>query len=646
MKKIFILAAVASSMALASCSDFLERKPLDFGDEETYYNSASDLKIAANDFYDLLPTNKELWGGLYTQDINSDNQIGANPDNQSHLYRGNKRTLSIDDSNCTWNFKKLRGINFFINKIEGRESEISGATSEVSHYLGEGYFFRAYFYFTRLVDFGDLPIITEMLPDDAETLTAASERSPRNEVARFILEDLDKAVNLLQATAPESGRITKYAALALKSRVALFEATWERYHANTCFVPGNNKWVGKDYHPDFQFKAGSAEAEVNFFLDQAIDASQQVAQAFSLDKDYFGMFNNIETFADDDEVLLARYYKAGVITHSCSAFLKSGGGCGVTRAAVQTFLMANGLPWYANNSGFTTDATSYEELQNRDPRLTGSVRAAGRFINVVQNPTTGRNEADTIYYYKPALTASGNSKATTGYELSKWLAEDDGNTKDGQRVQYYCTTAVPILRAGECYLNYIEAYYERHHNLGGNCDTYWRALRRRAGVDEDYNKTIANTDLSQENDLAVWSKGVEVSPTLYNIRRERRCELIAEGLRLNDLKRWRSLDMMVDYQPEGINLWGGSISSMYSSSDLSSDVVSQAGVSDYIRPLQIKASSLVYDGYNFPKQHYLEPIPLSEFLLTIGSDGKSVLYQNPGWPTNTDGTADYTFDCD
>jgi hypothetical protein len=308
--------------------------------------------------------------------------------------------------------------------------------------------------------------------------------------------------------------------------------------------------------------------------------------------------------------------------------------------------MENGLPWYANNSGFTTDLTSYEELQNRDPRLTGSVRAAGRFIESKFNSATGRNEPDTIYYYKPALTASGNSKATTGYELSKWLAEDDGNTKDGQRVQYYCTTAVPIFRAGECYLNYIEAYYERYGNLGGNCDQYWRALRRRAGVDEDYNKTIANTDLSQENDLAVWSKGVEVNKTLYNIRRERRCELIAEGMRLNDLKRWRSLDKMVNYQPEGLNLWGGSIYQMYSLSDLSADIISQSGVSDYIRPLQIKASSLVYDGYNFPKQHYLEPIPLSEFLLTVGEDGNSVIYQNPGWPTNTDGTADYSYDCD
>jgi hypothetical protein len=198
---------------------------------------------------------------------------------------------------------------------------------------------------------------------------------------------------------------------------------------------------------------------------------------------------------------------------------------------------------------------------------------------------------------------------------------------------------------GEVYLNYIEAYYERYKNLGGNCDQYWKALRRRVGVDEDYNKTIANTDLSKENDLAVWSKGVEVSPTLYNIRRERRCELLAEGLRLFDLKRWRSLDKMVDYQPEGFNLWGGSIREMYSADNLKADLVSQSSISDYVHPLQIKATSLVYNGYDFPKPHYLEPIPISEFLLTV-SDGASTLYQNPGWPTNADGTADYSYDCD
>lgn len=137
-----------------------------------------------------------------------------------------------------------------------------------------------------------------------------------------------------------------------------------------------------------------------------------------------------------------------------------------------------------------------------------------------------------------------------------------------------------------------------------------------------------------------------VDETLYNIRRERRCELIAEGMRLDDLKRWRSLDNMVNYQPEGMNLWD-KVYEMYDKSDLEEKIVSQVSVSKYMRPLQVSATSAAYDGYTFPKPHYLEPIPISEFLLTGGGvTANSPIYQNPGWPRDADGTADYSYDCD
>ena len=76
-----------------------------------------------------------------------------------------------------------------------------------------------------------------------------------------------------------------------------------------------------------------------------------------------------------------------------------------------------------------------------------------------------------------------------------------------------------------------------------------------------------------------------------------------------------------------------------------SGIISPEGVSNYIRPLQKTTSGVAYNGYNFPKPHYLEPIPIAEFLLAQ-QNGKTVLYQNPGWPTETDGTANYGFDCD
>lgn len=635
MKKYIALALAAVS--LVSCNDFLDRQPLDFGDQTAYFTSPEAFALSCNQFYEYLPKNADLYGGIYNEDNVSDNQASAG--SQNLFYRGEKKTVGKESS--AWDFKRLRSINFFINTAEEAiaSGHAQGSQERLNHYLGEGYFFRAYDHFRLLRNFGDAPILKEMLPDDNAVLAEKSKRYPRNEVARFILQDLDKAIELLAETAPESGRVYKDAARALKARVALYEATWEKYHAGTCFVPGNSKWVGAKTWPDFTWPAGSAEAEVNFFLDEAMKAAKVVADARPLNANYASMFNNWESpFGDNDEVILARYYKQGVMTHNCTAHLNTGGNCGVTRALVNSFLMVSGLPIYAD-SDYQGDVESYYELQGRDGRLTASVRPCGRIIET-KEIAPGKYENDTIYYYRPNILGSGNQKSTTGYDILKWVTTNDAQ----QAVQQGNTSAVPLFRAAECYLVYMEASYLRNGKIDDTADKYWRALRRRAGVDEDYNKTIAATDLAKENDLAVWSKGNEVDATLYNIRRERRCEFIAEGMRLDDLKRWRALDNMINYQVEGINLWDKAYT-LWGSSIVDNNAVSQSGASNYIRPLQVSATSVAYDGYNFPKQHYLEPIPLEDFNLT-GGYGNSTIYQNPGWPDKVDGTADYSYDCD
>ena len=661
MKK-YIYFGIAA-LALTSCNDFLDQQPQDFGSSESYYRTENDLKIAVNAFYEYLPANGSGSSntGLYADDATSDNLVKPSPD--VLLYYGNKFMPDINTvpgtlTNTNWDFNHFRGINFFLEKVEENKDILTGSQSFIDHYTGEAYFFRAWEHYRLLRYFGDAPIVTEFLPDDPEVLALASKRHPRNEVARFILEDLDNAIELLMESAPEKGRITKAAAYALKSRVALHEATWEKYHAGTCFVPGNSKWVGKDMWPDFSWPAGSAEAEINFFLDQAIDASEKAVEGHDLYNNYMALFNS-EDLSPMSEVILARYYMQGVSMHSCSYYLKAGGGLGATHQAISTYLMANGLPIYANGSGYQGDATSYAELMFRDPRIAGDRNEDGTYPRSAVATTdnskftgygivrpagfiTGETAKDTVFYYKPAIDKTGQDKAPTGYELNKWV-----NREANQLLQNGCTTAVPIFRSAECMLNYMEAYYLRHGNLGGKCDQYWKALRTRAGVDPDYQKTIANTDMSKEavTDFGAFSRGAQIDATLYNIRRERRCELFAEGRRLDDLKRWRAFDTMQQWQPEGFKLWAG-MNNMYTSAELSQGI-SSASISDYMHPLQAYATSLVYDGYSFPKPHYLEPIPVSDFLLTIDpSTGKSTIYQNPGWPTTSAGLCDNTYDCD
>lgn len=631
MKKIFLLAFACA--ALASCDDFLQRDPLDFGNETSYFKTEADLKNSCNNFYTFLPEYGQEAGGIYKEDGKSDNMFTGT---QSMFYKGEKLIPDVKGSAWETGFKHLREVNFFIASTEGKVMNpngtrnwdaITGSPENSRHYLGEGYFFRAYEHYKLLTQYGDIPYLTSMLPDDAPSLSEADKRLPRNIVARKIIADLDTAANLLKETVSQDGRVLRATAYAMKSRVALFEATWEKYHAATCFVPGNKKWPGQAYAP--KGYSYDAATEINYFLDQCIAASEQAIAGHDLDADYQAMFVNSGEIGSNDEVVLARHYKKGVLSTSWSYYLKGGAGAGATRALVNTYLMKNGLPIYADGSGYHGDETSYEELLDRDPRLSTSIRPAGKVYDA---------DGNELCNYVPNLTGTGSEKSTTGYELEKWCSKDDA-----MREHYGCTTAMVLLRTGECMLNYLEAYYLRNGNLGGQCAQYWTALRQRAGMDTDFQKTIAATDLTQENDLAVYSKGQMVDKTLYNIRRERRCELFAEGTRLDDLKRWRALDSMVEYHVEGFNLWD----KMYLDQDQSklNGTVSVAGVGKYVRPNQVNPTNKAYAGYTFPKPHYLEPIPASQFLLSGGATGQSTIYQNPGWNT-TGGTADYSYDCD
>ncbi|TLX71941.1 RagB/SusD family nutrient uptake outer membrane protein [Labilibacter sediminis] len=623
-----------------ACEDFLQREPLDFGSEEEFFHNVEDMAMFNATFYDQFPSISNWWGGVYATDNNSDNQASHWPNN--NFFKGEKQTPLLNKSE--WKFETIRDVNYFIDRISTRmaDNSITGSPELINHYLGEAHFFRALNYFRLLFNYGDVPIIDKELSDKFEDLVKASKRAPRNQVARFILADLDSAASKMLVTEPVLGRLNRDAALLLKARVALYEGTWLKYHQGTALTPGNEKWPGSKVYPDFEFESGSIEGEYNFFFEEAYKAAGEVAQSRPLYNNYQDLFNRTSGIETIEEVILARHYATGIVMHGGTYYLsRSGGGTGLTKACVESFLLSDGRPIYADETGlYKGDAMVYYALQNRDERLVQSVKEAG-FI--VQNILVdGVMVEDTIVDYLPRINVVGNQGTATGYELKKWISYEEGQDVAGQG-----TSAVPVFRAAEAYLIYMEAYYERHQSLDNRCDEYWKALRARAGVSTDYQLTISLTDLSKENDLAVKSRNQFISPVLYNIRRERRSELVAEGLRYMDLKRWRALDHMVNYNIEGINLWE-SFYQYYEPENITSEIVSQSGFGNYIQPLKLNPSAESYNGYTFPKAHYLEPIPVSEIYMTSqnGDVSTSPIYQNPGWPDKTSGIADYTADMD
>ena len=259
-----------------------------------------------------------------------------------------------------------------------------------------------------------------------------------------------------------------------------------------------------------------------------------------------------EDMSDYSEVLLWRpYSKALGLTHGVATAAQHGNhGIGVTRGMVNGFLMANGLPVYAAGSGYQGDETISDVRKGRDSRLHIFLKEPGQ-INVLFESAEG-DMAVPIEPFPVILNNNAEKGYSTGYALRKGNNYDQKYLGNG-----LCYTGALIFRGTEALLNYIEACYEKNGSLDNIAQSYWTQIRKRSHVDTDYNKTIAATDMAKEalNDWGAYSAGKLIDPTLYNIRRERRCELMAEGLRYMDLMRWRAMDQMIStpYHIEGSN---------------------------------------------------------------------------------------------
>ncbi|MCY4780310.1 RagB/SusD family nutrient uptake outer membrane protein [Sphingobacterium sp. UT-1RO-CII-1] len=645
------LAGLLGIFIVTSCNKNMDISPPSQITPEDYLTEESQLAAYAVGRYpDLLPSHGGWGFGIFGIDANTDNMVV--PDLNNRFIPGEWR---VGTSGGDWSFGNIYQMNYFFNRVLPlwKENKITGSAEGIAHYIGEMYFLRAVEYFNKLQSLGDFPIVrTAMSDKDPQLLVETSKRAPRTEVARFILSDLDSAITLLKTVSPDGAkqRISKNVAYLLKSRVALYEGTWLKYFKGTAYVPNGTNWPGasKEYNKGYQFQSGSIESEIEFFLKEAMTASQVVADNVPLvnntgiieshnnENPYFSMFGALD-MSGYSEVLLWRQYNESLSTHNVPVYAQLGNyGVGLTRSMVESFLMKNGLPIYAAGSGYHGDDYISDVRKDRDGRLVLFLKEPGQ-KNILVNLGLGTH--GTPIEPKPRIFETNVEKMySSGYTIRKGISYDGAQTNNGSGF-----TGSIAYRAVEAYLNYMEACYELHGSLDNKAQNYWIAIRKRAAVSEDFNKTIAATDINKEKrDWGVYSAGNFVSPTLYNIRRERRSELMAEGLRLMDLKRWRAMDQLINAAVhfEGFKLWGP-MKDWYTKDQLvygatnEKAVVSDPALGEYLRPQEIRSNALSYNGARFVMPHYLAPIAVEHFQLTSsdGSIEQSVIYQNPGWPT-------------
>lgn len=650
-------------IGFTACNDFLDVQPESSITPNAYFTAEADLAAYSINLYNFTSINPGTYGiSTFGYDNGTDNQ--AQVGYSSRWVPGEWKvgsSTSDGDRNAAWNFFQIRDCNYFFQQVlpKYEAGTITGSEDNIRHYIGEMYLLRAYAYFQKLQSIGDTPIIKEALPDQSDVLIEASKRNPRHEVARFVLSDLDKAIDFLSEDGPGGkNRISKDVAYLLRSRVALFEGSWLKHHKGTAFVPGGPGWPG-DAADLVNF---NIDTEIDFFLGEAMksakvvgdklvgnlventDAAEGMDSSFAILNPYYTMFAD-EDLNSYSEVLMWREYNQSLgVTHNIQMQLQNnGGGSGWTRGLVNSFLMRSGLPIYAAGSNYDLEWEKQgisATLQDRDSRIQIFTKKEGDIDNYNPNGTTN--------IFDPTWIVKGNeeTRMVTGYSIKKGKHYDSYM----QTLHDRGTTGSIIFRGTEALLNYMEASYEKNGNIDNTANSYWRALRRRAKVNEDYSITIAATDMTKEaeGDFGAYSQGKLVDATLYNIRRERRNEFIGEGARMEDLKRWRALDQVNNYQIEGMRYWGSIYEGNLKGGDgndlIKVDVDGGTGnMSDesisgvYIHPYQIsKINNSVFNGYNFTAAHYLNPLPQSTFRQTASGDQTdletSVVYQNPGWP--------------
>ncbi|GGG90064.1 hypothetical protein GCM10007415_25540 [Parapedobacter pyrenivorans] len=474
--RIYILGLLAT--ASVSCNnDYLERYPIAELAPENYFRSASELQNYTNAFYNRLPDALAIH-------YNNPNQ--ADDEARNTLAAEIQGTRETPSSGGGWDWAELRRINFYLENSHKCTDEAARL-----QYDGIARFFRAYFYFDKLVRFGDVPWYDSVLDIDDEGLTKA--RDPRELVFANMLSDIDFAIANCQEA--KSGQlITKWTALALKSRICLFEGTFRKYHGL-----GNWEEILQEC-----VEASEALIHSGTYSIYAGDPSTAYQELF------------IAEDAITSEVILARRYDASVpFVHSANFYILSAsyGRPGMQKSVVNSYLMKDGSRFTAI-PGYET-MQFFEETQNRDPRMAQTIRTPGY-------KRIGRNE----------VSVPDFATSVTGYQYVKYVlapAFDSGQS----------TNDMPIFRYAEVLLNFAEAKAELGTITQTDIDQSIKLLRDRVAMPNlDVAAANANPDPYLLGEYAQIQADANTG-VLLEIRRERRIELVKEGHRYRDLLRWK-----------------------------------------------------------------------------------------------------------
>ncbi len=540
-----------------SCQDVLEKFPVDKPDNSTFLKNTTELDLAVTGAYARLWHTGISAGGQWEYILDCASDISWDR-NGGILTSAGNGTLNSAEANVAnvWGhyYAGIGRANYVLDNL----SKVENASETILNQSeGQMRVLRAYWYSQLITLFGDVPLI-----EHVQSITDIEvSRTPRKDVVDFILNDLDIAASKLPASWPQAlqGRVTSGTALALKARVALADG---RY-------------------------------------DVAAQAAKTVidSRAYTL----YGNYQELFTYKGEsnNEVIFEVNYKYGLRVHNGPiAFFSRNAQGNSTKVPTQTLVDS-----YECIDGQTIDKSPLYDpknpFANRDPRLKQTIAVPGDTFLGFQFETHKDSLQCWDYTVTPARRIANQDAINpfasfTGYCWKKFTdAEDKGSFRSASSLNYI------LIRLAEMYLIYAEAKIELNQIDQSALDAI-NAIRGRESVK-----------------MPAITAGKSQSEMREIIRRERKIELAMEGLRLQDIRRWKIADKVM---PGPLY---GRPQKPYSYKDQGTPVILANTIPDY-SSYQDKLSVVeprIFD----PNRDYLWPIPLSEL------DANKKMVQNPNY---------------
>ncbi|MDR2496536.1 MAG: RagB/SusD family nutrient uptake outer membrane protein [Tannerellaceae bacterium] len=475
-----------------------------------------------------------------------------------------------------WPYNRIRDVNVFITSFPKYKDQYDDALYNAL--LGEARFLRAFYYFGLAKRYGGVPIVTEVQDPTGDKELLNVKRATEYDTWKFIYDDLRFAIDNMKATT-EIGRANKYAAAALMSRTMLYAGTIAKY---TQYLGFNTEQA---YQQGF---AGIDPAKAVEFFQYAFDAGKLIDNSgqYSLyTKNYPDKatnFANIFIDASSPENIFIKDYDQTVpgdtrLRHSYDAMMSP-------YPDMSTFVGAQSyppldlmkmydFPDIVDADGKPVRFDERSDIRNgMEPRMRGTMYFDG---DELRGKTFSIQRGIYVSFPGPATDAQdGSNNAPVNSKTNRILATKGGqqlyedkypivgahglfdggdyenNCSSGAFIRKYINPSMAVsdvreyrsgqpwivFRLGEIYLNIAEAAYE----LGNKAEAfdYIEKLRERAGA--KVTRPVDDpTDLSG-------TYGYPIDGNLQFIRDERHRELAFENHRWWDLRRWRTVDRVLN----------------------------------------------------------------------------------------------------